>query len=48
MSFSLADLLNFSNVLLIPAVIYIVKLERRLAVLETRLESLLTHLEGCK
>jgi hypothetical protein len=45
MTFTLADLMQFSNVLLIPAVIYIVKLEARLAKLETRLEHLLTSLE---
>ncbi len=39
------ELLQFSNVLLIPAVIYIVKLESRLAKLEGRLETLLDQLE---
>lgn len=47
MTLTLADLLQFSNVLLIPAVIYIVKLEARLAKLEVRLDHLLTSLE-CK
>jgi len=42
---TIQELLQFSNVLLIPAVIYIVKLESRLAKLESRLELLLTQLE---
>lgn len=42
---TLAEILQFSNVLLLPAVYYIVKLEARLVKLETRLELLLTQLE---
>lgn len=40
-----AEILQFSNVLLLPAVYYIIKLETRLVKLETRLEDLLTQLE---
>lgn len=42
---TLAEILQFSNILLLPAVYYIVKLEARLVKLETRLELLLTQLE---
>lgn len=42
---SISELLQYTNVLLIPAVIYIVKLETRLAVLEARLAALLDKLE---
>lgn len=42
---TLPEILQFSNVLLLPAVFYIIKLEARLVKLETRLEDLLTHLE---
>lgn len=40
-----AEVLQFSNVLLLPAVYYIIRLEARLVKLETRLEDLLTQLE---
>lgn len=43
---TLPEILQFSNVLLLPAVIYIIKLEVRLARLETRLEYLLKQLSG--
>lgn len=43
---SAAELLQYTNLLFVPALIYIVKLESRLAVLETRLETLLDHLEA--
>ena len=42
---TLAEILQFTNILLLPAVFYIVKLESRLVRLETRLEDLLTKLE---
>lgn len=42
---TLPEILQFSNVLLLPAVFYIVKLETRLVRLETRLEDLLSKLE---
>lgn len=42
---SVQDVLQLTNLFFIPALIYIVKLEGRLAVLETRLEDLLKHLE---
>lgn len=39
------ELLQYTNLLFVPALIYIVRLESRLAVLESRLEALLTKLE---
>lgn len=42
---SASELLQYTNILLVPAMIYIVKLESRLSVLETRLETLLDRLE---
>lgn len=39
------ELLQYTNLLFVPALIYIVRLESRLAVLESRLEVLLTRLE---
>lgn len=43
---SAAELLQYTNLLFVPALIYIVKLESRLAVLETRIETLLDVLES--
>ncbi len=38
---TLAEILQYGNLLLAPAVVYIVKLEARLARLETHIEALL-------
>lgn len=45
MTMTLLEILQFSNVLLLPAVFYIIKLEARLVKLETRLADLLSQLE---
>jgi len=42
---TLAEIATYANLLLPPALAYIVALERRLVRLETRLEDLLTRLE---
>lgn len=41
-----AELLQYTNLLFIPALIYIVKLETRMAVIETRLESFMDNFES--
>ena len=45
---TVSEVLQFTNILLIPAVIWIVKLESRLAVLETRLELLIERFGALK